>query len=113
VKVSTGNGRVTVNTAQGPVAASTGSGDIVVRMKTVSSDADMSFSSGSGAIRLTLPADYNGRIDATSGSGSLRSDFEISIVGRLDSHHVRGTIGKGGSLIRLSTGSGQIELRKF
>ena len=43
---------------------------------------------------------------------SLSSDFEISVVGRLDSHHVRGTIGTGGPLMRLSTGSGTIELRK-
>lgn len=47
-----------------------------------------------------------------SGNGDLSSDFEISIIGRLDAHHVRGTIGNGGPLMRLSTGSGTIELRK-
>ena len=112
VSVSTGNGRVYVATARGAVSATTGNGDIDIRIKSLPVERDMHFSSGSGSIRVMLPADYNGRIDATSGNGNLSSDFEISIVGRLDAHHVRGTIGRGGALIRLSTGSGTIELRK-
>ena len=112
VRVTTGNGRVTVTTAQGAVSANTGNGDVDVRMKTLVADTDMSFNSGSGAIRVSLPQGFNGRIDASSGNGSLTSDFEISVVGRLDAQHVRGTIGKGGPLLRLNTGNGQIELRK-
>ena len=112
VKVGSGNGRIFVTTAQGGVSANTGNGDVDVRMKSATSDSDMSFNSGSGSIRVSLPADFNGRIDASSGNGSLQSDFEISVIGRLDSHHVRGTIGKGGPLLRLNTGNGRIELRK-
>ncbi|MDB4878149.1 MAG: hypothetical protein JWM41_4595 [Gemmatimonadetes bacterium] len=112
VTVTTGNGRIDVTTALGAVNANTGNGDIDVRMKSLPSDAGMTFNSGSGAIRVTLPDGFNGRIDASSGNGSLRSDFDISIVGRLDAQHVRGTIGKGGPLLRLNTGNGQIELRK-
>lgn len=113
VRVSTGNGRVSVVTASGGVSASTGDGDIDVRIKSLPADADdMAFTSGAGSVRITLPADYNGRIDAMSGAGSLRSDFDISIVGRLDAHHVRGTIGKGGALLRITTGAGQIALLK-
>jgi hypothetical protein len=112
VSVSTGNGRIFVATAKGAVEASTGNGDIDVRIKSLPVERDMQFSSGSGSIRIMLPANYNGRIDATTGNGSLSSDFEISIVGRLESHHIRGTIGSGGPLIRMSTGNGTIELRK-
>ncbi len=112
VDVTTGNGRVMVTTAQGPVNASTGNGSVDVRMQALAAASDMSFSSGSGAIRITFPSDFNGRIDASTGNGSLRSDFEISVLGRLDSQHVRGTIGKGGALVRLNTGNGSIEIRK-
>ena len=112
VRVRTGNGRIGVTTAQGAVSATTGNGDIDVRMKTVASDSDMTFNSGSGAIRISLPAGFNGRIDASSGNGTLTSDFEISVVGRLDAQHVRGTIGTGGALLHLNTGNGQIEIRK-
>jgi DUF4097 and DUF4098 domain-containing protein YvlB len=112
VKVSTGNGRVSVTTAKGSVDATTGNGDIDVRIKALPVENDMHFSSGSGSIRVMLPTNYNGRIDAMSGNGDLSSDFEIAIVGKLDAHHIRGTIGSGGPLLRLSTGSGPIELRK-
>jgi hypothetical protein len=112
VSASTGTGRVSVITSRGAVTASTGTGDVDVRVKGGPIDGDMRFISGSGSIRVTLPSDFNGRIDATSGSGTLRSEFEISVVGRLNAQHVRGTIGRGGPLIRMSTGSGTIELRK-
>src|SRR5690348_3385467 len=112
VRASSGNGRIFVSTASGPVSATTGNGDIDVRMKALSTDADMDFRSGSGAVRITLPADFNGDVDASTGSGDLRTDFAIKLVGRLDPQHMRGTIGTGGRMIRLSTGSGRLEIRK-
>jgi DUF4097 and DUF4098 domain-containing protein YvlB len=112
VSASTGIGRVSVLTSRGSVSANTGTGDIDVRVSRGPIDGDMRFVSGSGSIHVALPSDFNGRIDATSGTGTLRTDFEISVVGRLNAQHVRGTIGRGGPLIRMSTGSGTIELRK-
>ncbi|HKN65335.1 MAG TPA: hypothetical protein VJW73_03615, partial [Gemmatimonadaceae bacterium] len=87
-------------------------GDIDVRMQTLSASGDMEFRSGSGAVRVTLPADFNGDIDASTGNGELRTDFAIRLVGRLDPQHMRGTIGTGGRLLRLSTGNGRLEIRK-
>jgi DUF4097 and DUF4098 domain-containing protein YvlB len=113
VKATTGNGRVRVNTSSGPVSASTGNGPIDVVMKQIPNAGDMSFTSGSGSISVTLPADYNGEVDMVSGTGSLRSDFPINVIGRLNPQHIRGTIGKGGPLLRMATGSGSLELRKY
>ena len=112
VDVSTGNGRVFVATSTGPVNVTTGNGDITVRMRSLQAEAAMSMTSGSGSIRVTLPADYNGQLDASTGNGSLRSEFDISIVGRIDPRRVRGTIGRGGPVLRLHTGNGSVELRK-
>jgi DUF4097 and DUF4098 domain-containing protein YvlB len=112
VRVNSGNGRIFVSTASGPVSAHTGNGDVEVRMKALSTDADMDFRSGSGAIRVTLPADFNGEFEASTGNGELRSDFEIKVTGRFDPQHIRGVIGKGGRLIRLQTGNGRLEIRK-
>jgi hypothetical protein len=116
VRVSSGNGKVTVNTARGPVDASTGNGDIDVRMISVPQGNDqpsMSLTSGHGSVRLTLPADFNGEIDANTGHGSINSDFELRVQGRLDSSRLRGTIGTGnGPLIKLRSGNGRLEIRK-
>jgi hypothetical protein len=112
VRASSGNGRIFVSTSSGPVSAHTGNGDIDVRMQTLSSDADMDFRSGSGAVRVTLPPDFSGDVDASTGNGDLRTDFAIKLIGRLDPQHMRGTIGAGGRVIRMQTGNGRLEIRK-
>jgi len=113
VRANTGNGRVYVTTASGPVTVRTGNGEIDVKMKALSSTSDMQFISGNGSITVALPASFSGEIDASTGNGEFRSDFEIRVMGRLNPHHVRGTIGTGGGQrIRMTSGSGRIELRK-
>lgn len=112
VRATTGNGRVSVTTAGGPVEARSGNGDIDVQMGAVRSGEDMAFSTGSGAVRVTLPASYSGELDASTGNGELRSDFDLRVRGRLTPRRIRATIGEGGPTLRLSTGNGQLELRK-
>ena len=112
VRVSTGNGRVNVTTADGPVEARTGNGDIDVSMTQLTARDDMTFSTGSGGVRVTLPAGYNGELDATTGNGELHSDFDLKIQGRMNPRHVRATIGEGGPRLRLTTGNGRLEVRK-
>lgn len=113
VRANTGNGRVYVTTASGPVTARTGNGEIDVKMRTLSASSDMQFTSGNGSITVALPANFNGEIEASTGNGEFRSDFEIRVMGRLNPHHVRGTIGTGGGQrIRMTSGSGRLELRK-
>ena len=112
VNVSTGNGDVDVVTVEGPVEVSSGNGDIDVRMSALRAREDMAFHTGSGDVRLTLPANYNGELDASTGNGSIRSDFDLKIKGQLSPRHIRATIGSGGPMLRLSTGNGEFEIRK-
>lgn len=112
VRVTTGNGRVNVVTAQGPVDARSGNGDIDVRMTALRAGEDMAFHTGSGSVRVTLPASYSGEVDATTGNGELRSDFDLKVIGRMHPRRVHATIGDGGPKLRLATGNGRLELRK-
>ena len=112
VQASSGNGRVRVTTAAGPVNASTGNGDIDVSMRSLKQPDNMSFDTGNGHITVLLPAGFQGEVDSQTGNGKVITDFPISVDGRLDTQHLRGTIGKGGPRIRLSTGNGDLELRK-
>ena len=112
VRVSTGNGRVNVVTAEGPVEVHTGNGDIDVAMTALKAKDDMTFSSGSGSVRVTLPAGYNGELDASTGNGELRSDFDLKVQGRMNPRHVRATIGEGGPRLKLSTGNGRLAILK-
>jgi DUF4097 and DUF4098 domain-containing protein YvlB len=115
VKASSGNGRITANTSLGPVEASTGNGDIDVRMAKLPADqGSMTFTTGSGSVLVSLPADFNGEIDANTGNGSIDTgDFEIRVQGRLSASRIRGTIGTGnGPLVKLRSGNGRLALRK-
>ena len=112
VRVSTGNGRVTANTSDGPVEVHSGNGDIDVRMSALRAKDDMKFSTGSGSVRVTLPADYNGELEARTGNGEVVSDFDLKMNGRMDPRHVRATIGSGGARLQLTSGNGRLELRK-
>jgi len=112
VRVSTGNGDVDVTTAEGPVEVSSGNGNIDVRMSALRAKEDMHFSTGSGSVRLTLPASFNGELDATTGNGTINTDFDLKLKGRLDPRHIRATIGDGGPMLRMSTGNGRFDIRK-
>ena len=112
VHVSTGNGDVDVVTVEGPVEVSSGNGDIDVRMSALRARDDMQFTTGSGDVHLTLPANYSGELEASTGNGSIRSDFDLKIKGQLNPRRIRATIGEGGPLLRMSTGNGEFEIRK-
>jgi hypothetical protein len=112
VRVSTGNGRVNVTTSEGPVDARTGNGDIDVQMTALRSTESMGFHTGSGTVRVTLPANYNGDLDASTGNGDIRSEFDLKVQGRMSPRRVHATIGSGGPTLRLTTGNGRVELRK-
>ena len=113
VQARTGNGDVRVTTAVGPVSATSGNGRIDVRMASLRGDDTMDFRTGNGNVIVTVPADFEAEVDARSGHGTLRSAFPMLVEGRLDPQHVRGTIGKGGRRVRLSSGNGNLEIRRI
>ena len=112
VNAHSGNGQIDVITTLGPVQATTGNGSIDVEMSAIRGTENMSFRSGNGRVSVTLPEDYNGELETSTGNGHLVSDFALSVEGRLDRQRVRATIGKGGPRLRMSSGNGNIVLRK-
>ena len=113
VSASTGNGDVRVSTAAGPVSVSSGNGDIDVRMRALRADDDMEFHTGNGTVTVTVPADFAGQLEANTGHGEVQSDFPLRVIGRLEPNRLRGTIGNGNRRIRMTSGNGDLELRKL
>jgi len=113
VEVSTGSGRVRVVTATGPVSANSGNGDIDVSIGKLDRMPDMSFSTGNGEVRLTLPTGLGAELDASTGNGNVTTDFPETLrSGRLDPSRLRGTIGNGGGRLTISSGNGDVEIRR-
>jgi hypothetical protein len=116
VRASTGNGDVLVMTSLGPVNASSGNGSVDVQMGFLPSmpdNASMSITSGNGKVKVTLPGDFNGQLDASTGNGDVKSEFDVrGSSGRGDSR-LRGAIGSGnGPLVRIHSGNGSLTIRK-
>jgi len=110
VDAHSGNGDVQITTSTGPVSATSGNGDVVVSMTTLGDRESMTFTTGNGRVRISVPSNFAAEIDASTGNGEVVSDFPITVTGRLSKSHIRGTIGSGGPRIRLSSGNGTIEL---
>jgi hypothetical protein len=112
VDVRSGNGRITVVTASGPVVANTGNGEIDVTMNAISGADDMSFRTGNGDVTITLPSSIDADLELRTGHGTVSTDFPITVNGRLNPRQLRGRLGKGGRSVRVTSGNGDIELRR-
>ena len=113
VNASSVTGNVIVSTS-GLVEAGTVSGSIRARMGRTNFDR-LDFRTVSGDIVLEMPSDLNTDISFTTVSGDVTSDWAIQMRSGSTSpgRRVRGTIGKGGRQISLSTVSGDVELKKI
>ena len=112
VEARTGNGRVYVSTSTGPVSVSTGNGEIDVSMESLTGTGDMEFRTGNGDVTVSLPASVDAEFELRTGHGSVSTDFPVTVNGRLNPRQLRGTVGKGGRRLHVSSGNGDIDLRK-
>jgi hypothetical protein len=112
VEATTGNGDVRVATSSGPVSARSGNGDIEVSMARIDRAAEMSFSTGSGRIVLSVPGSFGAELEGSTGNGEISSELPMRVEGRINPRRIRGTLGAGGERLAVTTGNGDIEIRK-
>ena len=112
VDASSGNGDIRVSTSLGPVEASSGNGSIDVSMDRLEGSPPMSFSTGNGRITVTVPETFGAELESSTGNGHVTVDFPIQMRGRLDPSRIRGTLGKGGGRLVMSSGNGDLKIRK-
>ncbi len=112
VDAASGNGDIRVSTSLGPVEASSGNGSIDVSMDRLEGSPPMSFSTGNGRITVTVPETFGAELESSTGNGHVTVDFPIQMRGRLDPSRIRGTLGKGGGRLVMSSGNGDLKIRK-
>ncbi|HET6180055.1 MAG TPA: DUF4097 family beta strand repeat-containing protein [Candidatus Sulfotelmatobacter sp.] len=106
--VKKGSGRIEVGGARGSLVSSTDRGDL--HIKAVPHE-DWQLNSGSGSIRLELPAATPFELEASTGSGEFqfdRDDIARTEVGALQLHQM---VNGGGKRIAVHTESGKIAIR--
>lgn len=132
VEATTLNGKVMVKESQGPMKLHSKNGTVVAHLDLLVGRGEFETANGkvevvvragqapidaktlNGAVELSLPADFAGRLDASTVHGHVHSEFPIPVVGKPDKARLEGDIGPGGGhLVRLRTLNGAISLKKF
>jgi hypothetical protein len=109
VDVKTGSGRLALAGLSGGLTAATGSGRVEAQGRPSN---EWRVRTGSGRVTLTLPADAAFDITARSGSGGVDIEHPVASTGRTTSTSVTGTVGGGGDLVDVRTGSGRIRIEE-
>lgn len=107
-------GRLTV------VRLRTGDGSLTVRAEDGSTmTGDWEIRTGDGSVRVELPEGFAGSLDATTGDGRVSVEGFDGAAAQASRGHdeerssLRQSLGAGGRLLRLRTGSGGIRVRKL
>lgn len=110
LSVDVGSGSVRADAlATDDLMIDTGSGGVELSLTRVPRNTDID--TGSGSVRLELPEGINADVHIETGSGGISSDFPVT-MDRIERRELRGRIGTGGAMIRVSTGSGGVRLLK-
>ena len=108
VKAQTGSGSIRIRGVTGGLHAEAGSGNIEV---TGSPTAEWRLESGSGSVAAHVGSAAKFNLNAETGSGSVHMDMPVLMQGQLNKQHIVGTVNGGGPTLRVTTGSGNIEIR--
>jgi DUF4097 and DUF4098 domain-containing protein YvlB len=129
IEAGTTTGRITLKAVSGAVVANALGGPINATFTRLAADKTMSFTTLSGDIDLTLPADSRARLNMKSEMGEIFSDFDMTAetvatgpqtekpakAGKFRvkiERAIVGTINGGGPEIQFKTFSGNIYIRK-
>ena len=108
VKAQTGSGSIRIGGVSGGLHAEAGSGNIDVAGNPTG---EWRLESGSGSLTAHVGSAAKFTLNAETGSGSVHVDQPLLSQGTLERQHVVGTVNGGGPTIRVTTGSGNIEIR--
>jgi DUF4097 and DUF4098 domain-containing protein YvlB len=88
------------------------SGDITY-MGTIMPGGNYELKSHSGNVEMKIPANSAFDFEANTFSGVIDTDFQIEVMGKISPKEIHGTVNKGGARIRMTTFSGNIDLKKY
>jgi hypothetical protein len=113
--LDTGDGGIELSGVLSAVRALTGDGSVTVRAEPGSAAAAAwEIRTGDGSVSIDVPETISADLDARTSDGSVLVDG-LSVTGAVagERQSLRGTLGAGGPVMRIRTGSGTITLRRF
>jgi DUF4097 and DUF4098 domain-containing protein YvlB len=111
VRASCVNGHLSAHNLAGRTQLSTVNGRVEADFGQVG-QSPIELSSVNGSLELTLPSDAKAEIEASTVSGGIDDDFGLHVSRhQFIGHRLRGSLGGGGTRIKLSDVNGRIEIR--
>jgi DUF4097 and DUF4098 domain-containing protein YvlB len=107
LRASTSGGSIQIDGAGGRVDAETSGGGVQASFKRGNAQGGR-LESSAGSVRVSLDPSVDLSIDASSSGGSVRT--ELPLKGTTSRSAFKGTLGKGGNLLRVHTSAGSVEL---
>ncbi|HEY0263701.1 MAG TPA: DUF4097 family beta strand repeat-containing protein [Granulicella sp.] len=107
-RLQTGSGSIRASGVSGGLRAQTGSGDVTL---SGAQTADWHVDTGSGSVLLNLGSGAKYTLNAATGSGSVHVAQPIMVESSLNRHRMSGTVNGGGPMLRIMTGSGDVDIR--
>jgi hypothetical protein len=114
VKLTTVNGGIDASSSAW-VAATSVNGSIRISMGSSDWDGKLKITTVNGSVTLTMPPDFNAEVRFSSVNGSLHTDFPLTVEDKgfgFGPKRIRGTIGKGGRELEVSTVNGSLHINK-
>ena len=108
-RLATSGGDITLEEAGGHVSAESSGGDLRVTLAP-GNDRGAELSTEGGLLLVRLPAGVGFEVDADAPGGRIRADVPIQARGVIREDRIQGTIGGGGSLLRLRNEDGDIRI---
>ena len=110
LRARSSNGKIELSGHAGSVDASTSNGVINASLEELGTEGIV-LATSNGRIVLELPEDVDAEIDIRVENGVIRTTRELTTQSRESNGRVRGTLGRGGTPIKLRTSNGTISLR--
>ncbi|HUF03147.1 MAG TPA: DUF4097 family beta strand repeat-containing protein [Aridibacter sp.] len=112
-KASTVNGTVRAMNLGGPVKLTTVNGTVEADFDQLLQGSDIKMTTVNGQVILTLPSDANATIKANSLSGSIENEFGLPVrKGEYIGRDMHGMLGSGDVQIRMSSVSGTLSVKR-
>jgi len=112
LKIRTVSGDVDVETAEGPVNVGSVNGDVHARIRGFADTGEVSVTTVNGSATLELPASLDADVEANTINGAISTDYPLAVTGKFTKHTLKGTLGRGGRDVHITTVNGSVQLKK-
>jgi hypothetical protein len=104
------NGNLEILDSSGQIKAHTTNGNIHVELRHFNDSHSLSAETVNGSVLVALPSDAGGALDVLTMNGDFRSELPVTLEGSFSPRGFHGTLGRGGSPVRVRSVNGGIRV---